>query len=89
MSETSEREIPVTFPSFVVSLASSALVNLGEIPHPTTGERLLDLPLARHNIDLLGMLKEKTKGNLDNEESQLLDSVLYDLRMKFLQKTKP
>jgi len=86
VAESTEREIPVNFSSFVISLASSAMVNLGEMPDPVSRERSMDLDLARQTIDLLGVLQDKTKGNLDDEEAQLMESVLYDLRMKFLNK---
>jgi len=78
------RELPaVTFSSFVVSLATSAMGNLGEGPGGTT-----DLEIARHSIDILGLLRDKTKGNLDDEESKLLETVLYEARMKYLEKTR-
>ncbi len=82
------RELPVNFSSFLVSLASSAMVHLGETPDPTGGKAGLDLVLARNTIDLLGLLKEKTKGNLDPEEGKLLDALLFDLRTRFVAKTK-
>lgn len=78
MSETP----PVQFSQFVVSLASSALVHLGEVPHPESQKPEKNLPLARHSVDVLEMLHEKTKGNLDEEEGKLLDAVLADLRQK-------
>ena len=78
------RELPaVTFSSFVVSLATSAMGNMGQGPGGET-----DLPLARHSIDLLSLLRDKTKGNLDDEESKLLETVLYEARMKYLEKTR-
>lgn len=83
-----EREIPINFSSFIVSLASSAMVNLGEIADPVTQERKTNLGLARQTIDLLGVLEDKTRGNLDDEEKKLLESVLYDLRMRFVQRRK-
>ncbi|MBW1878453.1 MAG: DUF1844 domain-containing protein [Deltaproteobacteria bacterium] len=64
------------------------MVNLGEIADPTTKERTVNLPLARQTIDLIGVLEEKTRGNLDEEEKKLLDSVLYDLRIRFVQRRK-
>lgn len=76
---------PISFGSFVVSLASSAMVQLGEIDDPTTGDRTVNLPMARQTIDLLEILKEKTAGNLDEDESRLLESLLYDLRSKYVQ----
>ncbi len=76
----------VNFSTFIFSLSSSALAHLGEIPDPMTGQRKVDLALARQTIDILGMLEEKTKGNLTSEEESLLKSVLYDLRLKFVKK---
>ena len=87
MSEKTQRDLPVNFSSFVVSLASSAMLHLGEAPHPETGKPAADLPLAKNTIDLLGILQEKTKGNLDEEEGKLLETLLYELRMKYVAKT--
>ncbi|WP_462328021.1 DUF1844 domain-containing protein [Desulfobaculum sp.] len=78
----------VTFSTFVMSLASSALVPLGEVPDPETGKPTENLALAKHSIDVLSMLEEKTKGNLDDEERQLITDLLYDLRMKYVLKTR-
>ncbi|MBQ4132544.1 MAG: DUF1844 domain-containing protein [Desulfovibrionaceae bacterium] len=78
----------VTFSTFVLSVASTALVCLGEVPEPESGEMREDLPAARHNIDVLVMLKEKTANNLDADESRLLDGLLYELRMKYVIKSK-
>jgi hypothetical protein len=71
--------------TFVMSLASSALVHLGEIQHPDGDEHGRNLPLAKQTIDILGMLREKTRGNTTQEETELLDNLLYDLRMKYLE----
>jgi len=77
------RELPpIDFGTFVLSLASSALVHLGEVEDPESGEKKRNLPLARQTIDLLGMLQEKTKGNLTRDEAHYLESILYDLRMR-------
>lgn len=76
----------VTMATFIFSLSSSALVHLGEIPEPETNRSEVDLPVAKQIIDTLGMLQEKTKGNLDKEEESLLKAVLYDLRMRYIQK---
>ena len=78
----------VTFSTFVLSLASSALVGLGEVADPQNGETTEDLLSAKHTIDVLGMLKEKTEKNLDSEEERLIDGILYELRMKYIIKTK-
>jgi len=80
---------PVDFSTLVLSIAQGALVNLGDVPHPDTGERTVNFSMARHNIDLLGMLQDKTRGNLDREERQLLENLLYDLRMKYVNQCKP
>lgn len=86
-----QKNIPlpeVTFSTFIFSLSSSALYHLGEVPDPMTQQVQTDLPTAKHVIDTLGMLEEKTRGNLDEDEERLIKSVLYDLRMRFVQKSK-
>ncbi|MBQ3892194.1 MAG: DUF1844 domain-containing protein [Desulfovibrio sp.] len=74
----------VTFSTFVMSLASSALVHLGEVPNPETGKTERNEELARHTIDVLSMIDEKIRVGLADEESRLLRDVLYELRMKFV-----
>ncbi len=74
----------VNFSTFIISLSTEVLFHLGEIAHPGTGERQKNLPLAKHAIDTLAMLQEKSKGNLTEEEQKLLESMLYDLRMCFI-----
>jgi hypothetical protein len=77
------RDLPVDFNSFVVSLASSAMLHLGEARDPRTGassER--DIPLAKNVIDALVMLREKTQGNLDEDEARLLGAVIDELQTK-------
>ena len=86
-SERPPDSLPVSFVSFLVSLGSSALVHLGEIPDPGTGASERDLVLAHHTIEVLGLLQEKTKGNLDDDERQLLEALLFDLRTKYLSAT--
>ena len=81
-------DLPLTFASFVMSLAVNALVAMGEIPHPATGQPSLDLPGARQMIDILALLKEKTQGNCSPEETRILDTNLYELRMKFVEKAQ-
>jgi hypothetical protein len=86
-----QRGVPlpeVNFSTFVFSLSSSALVHLGEIPEPSSQAVHQDLNLAKQIIDTLGMIEEKTRGNLDADEERLLKGVLYDLRMRFVQKSK-
>ncbi len=74
----------VNFSTLIMSLSSSALFHLGEIPDPQTGQKTKDLPVAKHTIDTIGMLQEKTKGNLNDEEQKFLDSMLADLRLRFV-----
>ena len=87
------RELPgVDFSTFLLSLASSAFYHLGVIPDPETGKprEEPDLALARQTIDTLEMLQTKTLGNLDEEEAHLIESLLYELRMRFVHaKEKP
>jgi len=74
----------VNFNSLIFSLSSSALLALGEIADPQTGEKREDLPMAKHSIDIISMLNDKSKGNLDNEEQKFIDSMLADLRMRYV-----
>ena len=71
-----------------VMLASSALVNLGEAADPETGERILDLDQAKEAIDLLSLLRAKTEGNRTEQESHLLEEMLYDLQLRFVRAAK-
>ena len=66
------------------SLASNAAASLGMMPHPVTGESGVDLNTAKHWIDVLGMLEEKTQGNLEEQEAQVLETLLADLRMQYV-----
>jgi hypothetical protein len=89
MSDDPKAALPaIDFATFILSLASSALVNLGELPAPDTGTTEKDLELAKQMIDILGMLEEKTRGNLDEAEQKLLTSLLYDLRIKYVDAQK-
>lgn len=76
------------FSTFILSLSTSALVHLGELPDPITNEKEVNLQLAKQTISIIEMLKEKTKGNLTKEEGSLLDNVLYDVRLKYLNQAK-
>jgi hypothetical protein len=76
---------PSSFVNFTMSLASQAAAALGAMPHPVTGQRSLDLDIAKHWIDTMAMLREKTKGNLHPQEEKLLVGLLSDLRMQFIQ----
>lgn len=85
--EETRAQLPeITFSTFILSLSSSVLLHLGEIPEPSTGAKNEDLPLAKQTIDILGLLEEKTKGNLTEDEKNLLSNILYDLRMRYIQK---
>ncbi len=74
----------VTFAGLVLSLNTTALLHLGELAHPETGEKNIALDLARSAIDTLALLQKKTRGNLDREEDELLTRVLYELKMRFV-----
>jgi len=74
----------INFPTFVVSLNASALLHLGAIEDPTTGQKTKNLSMAKQTIDILSMLEEKTAGNLNNEEKNLLKNILYDLRLMYV-----
>jgi Domain of unknown function (DUF1844) len=78
----------VDFHTFVLSLGSSALLHLGELEHPEGGDVEKDLPLAKHTIDILSMLEQKTKGNLTSAEEKLIESLLYDLRLRYVNASK-
>ena len=86
-----ERKPGLDFNAFVLSLGSSALIHLGEAPDPVSGKmEEPDLLLAQESIDILALLEEKTKGNLTPDESRFLQTMLYDLRMRYIAaKTHP
>lgn len=79
---------PVSFSSFISFLTTTALYHLGDIAHPETKKQEKNLRLARHTIDTIAMLKEKTKGNLTEEETKLIEESLYMLRMRYLKEIK-
>ena len=86
--EGQKGEIPlpeVTFSNFVFSLTTQALIQLGEIQDPESKKAMKSLPLAKQTIDLIAILREKTSGNLTKEEEALIDTALYDLRMRYVQ----
>jgi hypothetical protein len=87
--ESQPRPLPeIDFSSFVFSLSTSALFHLGEIPDPATQKREKDLPLAKQTIDILGILKEKTRGNLTPDEERLMENILTDLRWRYIREAK-
>ncbi len=80
---------PIDFYTFLLSLGSSAFVHLGDAPHPETGQPAEpDLLVAKQTIDILAMLREKTKGNLTPEEEKFLDTLLTDLRIRFVERSQ-
>ncbi len=76
------------FPTFVLSVASAAMMGLGLAPHPESGKQVVNLDLARQNIDLLEMIQKKTRNNLTKEEETLLERVLFEVRTKFVEVSK-
>jgi len=93
--ESSEKEtaagegLPeISFSAFVISLSTQALMHLGEIANPLSGKVETDVPVARQLIDIIAVLREKTRGNLDLGEAKLMDDVLFDLRMRYVEAVK-
>ena len=84
MAEPSVAPAPVDFSTHVLSLASTALIALGKMPGPDGTAHPVDIETARYLIDVLAMLETKTKGNLDEAEQKLLASLVYDLRVAFV-----
>ena len=78
----------IDFATFVFSLATGALIQCGIAPDPMTGKTSKNLDLAKQNIDLLAMMKEKTKGNLTPDETQLIDSLLAEVRIRYVEASK-
>ena len=86
---TEETPLPeINFSTFIFSLNTSALLHLGEIPDPATGKQQKDLAMAKQTIDLIAMLQEKTRGNLAPDEENLVKHILYDLRLRYVQKAR-
>lgn len=83
--EAEDTRLPeINFATFVLSLHSSALVHLGIIENPATGEKNKSLGLAKQTIDILGVIEKKTQGNLDKDEENLLKNILHDLRLMYV-----
>jgi len=78
----------LTFSTLILSLSTSVLVSLGELPDPLKNEKTKNLPLAKQTIGIIEMLKEKTQGNLTEEEDRLISNLLFDLRLKYVQAAK-
>ena len=84
-SQAAESELPeINFMTFIMSLNASAMAHLGIIEDPATGQKIKNLALGKQAIDILGMLKEKTKGNLAEDEENMLKNILYDLRIIYV-----
>lgn len=83
-----ETPFQIDFATFIMSLSQSAFYQLGEVPDPLTGKTELNLPAVHQTIDMLMMLKEKTKGNLTPEEAKLMEQMIYELQMKYVAKSK-
>lgn len=83
--DTDDSRLPkIDFSTFIFSLNSSALVHLGAISAPGSSEKAINLPLAKQTIDIIGVLEEKTKGNLSEDEENMLKNILHDLRMMYV-----
>ncbi len=84
-SEPEDTSLPeINFASFLFSLSTTAMYHFGDFPDPVTKESRRNLPAAKQTIDILSILKTKTEGNLEEDEKQLLDGILYELRMRFV-----
>jgi len=86
--QAASQPFKIDFSTFIMSLTSSAFYHLGDIADPETGKTETNLPAVQQTIDMLIMLKEKTQGNLSEEEGKLLEQLTYELQMKFVAKNK-
>lgn len=75
---------PASFVNFLSTLATNAAASLGAVPHPATGQRAVDLETGKYWLDVLGMIRDKTKGNLHSQEARLIEGLLADLRMQYV-----
>jgi hypothetical protein len=87
-ADRGEGPAEITLATFLMSLSTQALMCLGEIPNPLTGNPEPDLAAVRELIDIIAMLQEKTRGNLDAHETRLFENILFDLRMRFVEKSR-
>ncbi|MBW2557757.1 MAG: DUF1844 domain-containing protein [Deltaproteobacteria bacterium] len=78
----------MNFHNFILSLYTSVIFNLGELADPVSNKKEKDLKAAKQTIDILGMLKKKTEGNLDNTEKELLDGILSESRMRYVKESE-
>jgi hypothetical protein len=77
-------EDPASFVNFLSTIATNAAAALGAVPHPATGKRTVDLDTGKYWLDVLGMIRDKTNGNLHDQEARLLEGLLADLRMQYV-----
>lgn len=87
-SQRGEAAPEITFGTFVVGLSTQALVHLGELPDPHTNQPAADLSAAQQLIDIIAMLEHKTRGNLDHDEQTMLETILFELRMKYVERAR-
>jgi hypothetical protein len=88
-TQSSHESLPeINFSTFIISLSTQALMHLGEIANPLSGKNETDILVAKQMIDILAMLQEKTRNNLDTGEETLIEDVLFDLRMKYVEAVK-
>lgn len=92
MEEGEKKEVPskktlpkIDFSGFILSFYSSGLVQLGKVEDPSTGQKSVDLDLARHTIDMIAMIEQKTRGNLTHDEENLLKALLSEIRMAYVE----
>jgi hypothetical protein len=78
---------PPDFSSFIFSISTTVLMDLGEIEHPIEKKKKVNLKMAKHSIDVLDMLKGKTEGNLNEQESALITNILSDLKLRYYKHT--
>ena len=87
-NQQNQQPFQIDFSTFIMSLTSSAFYHLGDIADPETGKTETNLPAVNQTIDMLTMLRGKTQGNLNEEENKLLEQLIYELKMKYVAKTK-
>ena len=80
--------LKIDFPTLIMSFASAAMISLGRAPDPVTGQVCKDLALAQQNIDIISLLQKKTKGNLLPEEVNMIEGILYELRISYVEAKK-
>ena len=86
--EKETESFQIDFSTFIMSLTSSAFYHLGDMPDPSTGKKEVNLPAVQQTIDMLVMLREKTQGNLKEDEEKLIEQLIYELQVKYVAKTK-